>query len=96
MSRSDADRPDLVRYWFTFEVAHLAPEPGPPGTVILDGGAFAYRYFGHGAGVTGYDEDDCISLIVSTLDGEPVPPVRSKTRDVDVEALDLPRMGVPA
>jgi len=96
LSRSDADRPDLVRYWFTFEVAHLAPEPGPPGTVILDGGAFAYRYFGHGAGVTGYDEDDCISLIVSTLDGEPVPPVRSKTRDVDVEALDLPRMGVPA
>jgi hypothetical protein len=50
-----------------------------------------------GVGVTGYDEADCLGLIEEHLDGEPVPPVSSRVRNVDIESLELPaRVGVPA
>lgn len=96
-ARSDADEPDLVRYWFTFDVSGLGPAPGPPGTVTLDGGTLAFRLCGMGVGVTGYDEADCLGLIEELLDGEPVPPVRSRIRNVDVDSLELrSQVGVPA
>ncbi len=94
-ARSDADEPDKVRYWFTFDVSGLGPEPGPPGTVTLDGGTLAGWLCGMGVGVTGYDEADCLGLIEDLLDGKPVPPVLSRVRNVDVGSLELPaRVGV--
>jgi hypothetical protein len=91
------DHAELVRYWFVFDVSDLGPDPGPPGTTSLDGGTLAYRLCGLGVGVTGYDEADCLGLIEELLDGEPVPPVVSRLRNVDVESLDLRSpAGVPA
>jgi hypothetical protein len=88
-ARSDADEPGLDRYWFTFDVSALSPAPGPPGTVTLDGGTLAYRLCGMGVGVTGYDEAECLCLIEDLLDGEPVPALLSRVRNVGVESLEL-------
>ena len=85
----DAAESDLVRYWFTFDVDDLGPDPCPPGIVTLVGGTLAYRLCGLGVGVTGYDEADCFALIEEVLDGEPVPHVSSRIRDVDIESLHL-------
>lgn len=93
----DAAESDLVRYWFTFDVDDLGPDPGPPGTIVLDGGTLAYRLYGAGIGVTGYDEADCLALLEEVLDGEPVPQVSSRVRDVDIETLRLRApVGVPS
>lgn len=90
------DHAESVRYWFAFDVSDLGPDPGPPGTTSLDGGTLAYRLCGLGIGVTGYDEADCLGLIEELLDGEPIPPVLSRIRNVDVDSLDLgSRVGVP-
>lgn len=93
----DAGESELVRYWFTFDVDDVGPDPGPPGTVTLDGGTLAFRLCGLGVGVTGYDEADCLALIEEVLDGEPVPQLSSRIRDVDIESLHLrAQVGVSA
>lgn len=86
-----------MRYWFTFDVSGLGLAPGPPGAVRLDGGTLAWRLCGLGVGVTGYDEADCLGIIAELLDGEPVPPVLSRIRNVDMDSLQLrSKVGVPA
>ncbi|WP_186315613.1 hypothetical protein [Catellatospora sichuanensis] len=45
--------PDLVRYWFVFDLADHGPPPLEPGEVRLDGGTRLYRILERGAGVTG-------------------------------------------
>lgn len=47
----DDERPDLVRYWFEFDLA--GQEPPPASGVTLDGGTLAYRLLSQGVGVTG-------------------------------------------
>ena len=91
-----ADRTDLVRCWFEFDVADLA-WPTRLGTVTLDGGTLAYRMLGRGAGVTGYDVDDCLSLVGRAIAPEPLPPVVRTVTDVDVDELELSgaSIGVP-
>ena len=85
MSESD---PDLVRYWFEFDLRAIAPEC-LGGVVYLDGGSIAYHFCERGVGVTGYHENDCLGLLASVIDPDPVPPLLSATRDVDVSTLDL-------
>lgn len=58
----ETETPDLVRYWFEFDLAGHEPER-EPGRIQLDDGTAAYRLLGRGAGVTGYDEDDCLDLL---------------------------------
>ena len=59
----------LVRYWFEFDLTDHEPQP-PAGRIDLDGGTAAYRLLGRGAGVTGYDEADCLRLLGDALDGD--------------------------
>lgn len=88
------DDADLVRYWFTFDLTSLEPKVGP---ARVDGGTLASRFCGLGVGVTGYDAADCLELISALLRPEPVPPVMSAIRDVDVDALGLDHrfVGIP-
>jgi hypothetical protein len=62
----DAEEPSLVRYWFDFDLAGHA-QLGTPGSIQIDGGTAAYRLLGRGAGVTGYDEADCLRLLRGAL-----------------------------
>ena len=84
----DDDAASLVRYWFEFDVADLAPAKRE-GWIQLDGGTLAYRVCGRGVGVTGYNEADCLALIESVLDDEPLPPVARVVREVDVDSLGV-------
>lgn len=92
----DEDRPDLVRYWFEFEL--LGQEPESSHGVTLDGGTLAYRLLGRGVGVTGYDQADCLALVQRFLGDDPLPPVVRSIQDVNVSDLGLdPRfLGVAA
>ena len=83
------DDPDLVRYWFEFDLTGLEPPSYSPGTVSLDGGTLAHRFCWKGVGITGFDEADCLTLLADVLAPEAVPPVRTSTRNVDVSSLDL-------
>lgn len=85
----EADEPDLVRYWFEFDLAGLEPTPTPPGVVQLDGDTLAHRFCWRGVGVTGFDESDCIALLVEVIAPEAVPPILRSTKDVDVSTLHL-------
>jgi hypothetical protein len=49
----DSAAPDLVRYWFEFDLSQHLPEPVPPGKVRLDGEPPMYRLLARGTGVTG-------------------------------------------
>ena len=91
----ERESPGLVRYWFEFDVADQ--KPPDDSLVRLDGGTLAFRYFGSGAGVTGYDEADCLLQLTQMLDAEPLPPVIRRIRQVDVSSLPIdPRfIGVP-
>jgi hypothetical protein len=40
------------------------PRPLDPGELRLDGEDATYRLLGFGAGVTDYDEEDCLRLLV--------------------------------
>ncbi|GIG00441.1 hypothetical protein [Catellatospora citrea] len=70
----EIDNPDLVRYWFVFDLADHRPPPLEPGEVRVDGGTRLYRILERGAGVTGYDEQDCLRLLEDAA-GEPLPPL---------------------
>jgi hypothetical protein len=71
------DEPDLVRYWFEFHFADGAVQPADG--ITLDGGTAAQRLLGLGAGVTGYDEADCLRMLNDAL-GEELPPLVVSTR----------------
>ena len=60
-----------MRYWFEFDLTGHAPAV-EPGTLHLDGGSAAWRLLGRGAGVTGYDQADCLRLLEDQL-GSPLP-----------------------
>ena len=55
-----------------------------PGWVVPDGGTAAYRLFGRGAGVTGYDEADCLCLLADAL-GDELPPVARSERNPKID-----------
>ena len=80
---------ELVRFWLTFDLSGLGPEPPTTRHVVVDGGSFAYRFCGRGVGVTGYDYDDCLRLLGDALSPDSIPPVVTCERDVDVDALAL-------
>ena len=92
-----AELPDLVRYWFEFDLTDLEP-PRPAGRIIHCGGTYAFRLLGNGVGVTGYDEADCLAIIDDAIAEEPLPPVIRADADVDVSSLPIdPKfVGVPA
>jgi hypothetical protein len=69
----DIEEPGLVRYWFELHLAGHAPLI-EPGRIQLDGGTATFRLLGRGAGVTGYDEADCLGLLRGVL-GADLPPV---------------------
>jgi hypothetical protein len=77
LRRMETDTPDLVRYWFEFDLASDLPER-EPGHIQLDGGAVAYRLLSRGAGVTGYDEADCLYLLQDVLGNDLPPRLRSE------------------
>jgi hypothetical protein len=78
------DARGLVRCWF--DLSEHEPE-ARPSFILLDGGTAAYRLLGRGAGVTGYDEGDCLELLRSAL-SEDLPPVISTVRDVAPPQVD--------
>ena len=82
----EIDEPDLVRYWFQFDLTGHEPER-EPGHVSLDGGTVAYRLLARGVGVTGYDEADCLRLVRDELGGELPPVVRSERNPAIEERL---------
>ncbi len=69
----ETDEPGLVRYWFEFDLTGHEPERRAE-EIRLDGGTTAYRMLGRGAGVTGYDQADCLGLLRDALHSE-LPPV---------------------
>jgi hypothetical protein len=89
--------PDLTRFWIDFDLSDLGP-PDDAG-LVLDGGTLAYRMLGFGCGVTAPSLDEAVAMIAAELSGEPVPPIRTITEDVDVRAVDeriAGRLGNPA
>lgn len=86
----DVDAPGLVRYWFEFDLADHTPPPADG--VRLDGGDATYRLLARGAGVTGYDEADCLRLIERQL-GQPLPPVAVTVREPSIEPDDARQVG---
>ena len=90
------DRPDLVRYWFEFDVSGLARPRRQESGVTLDGDHPTHRLLWRGAGVTGFGKDDCLALLRDlTPDGE-LPPLVRADADIDVSQLKLDRLGNPA
>jgi len=79
----EIDEPDLVRYWFEFDLTGHAPEK-VPGRIQLDGGTAAYRLLGRGAGVTGYNEADCLNLLADAL-GDVLPVVVRVERNPTID-----------
>lgn len=83
----EPERPDLLRLWLDFDLTGHQPEPAASGNVRLDGGDPLWRALSRGVGVSGYDEADCLAL-VETWASNPLPPVKTLTRDPDPD--DLP------
>ena len=77
----------LIRFWLRFEID-------------LSDWSSATTHLRAGCGVTAFNLDDALRLIeAEVLDGAPIPPIKSVTKDVDVSTLDqkhvLPNMGLP-
>jgi hypothetical protein len=87
----EIDEPDLVRYWFEFDLAGHEPDPRS-GQIQLDGGTPAYRLLARGAGVTGYDEPDCLGLLRAALRGE-LPPVLRAQRNPVIDEHQARQVG---
>jgi len=90
----DAEDPGLVRYWLEFDLTGHAP-PVVPGQISVDGGTAAYRLLGRGAGVTGYDQADCLRLLRDEL-GTDLPSVVRVERNPIVENGLSREVGNPA
>lgn len=71
--------PGLLRFWFEFDLAGHAPVM-EPGQILLDG---TYRLLGRGAGVTGYDELDCLAVLERAV-GHRLPPLSRVLRQPDL------------
>lgn len=82
---SDADQPNLARYWFEFDAEFLVRRS----RLERRGMTGASKRFRPGVGVTGYDEQDCLGLVQAAFDLQPLPPVARSVRDVNVNDLDL-------
>ncbi|MEV4417213.1 hypothetical protein [Catellatospora sp. NPDC049609] len=91
----EIDNPDLVRYWFVFDLDGHRPPPPARGEVWVDGGTRLYRILERGAGVTGYDEQDCLRLLEECA-GEPLPPVESALRNPPTDPAWAGPLGNPA
>jgi hypothetical protein len=91
----EPDAPDLLRYWFEFDLTGHYPPPSPPGEIRLDGDTPTYRLLWRGVGVTGYDEHDCLRLVGEVL-GEPLPPVLRTVRDPVIDERIAIEVGNPA
>ncbi|WP_155370886.1 hypothetical protein [Catellatospora vulcania] len=91
----EIDNPDLTRYWFVFDLTDHRPPPLGPGEVRLDGGTRLYRILERGAGVTGYDEQDCLRLLEDCA-GEPLPPLRRALRNPPIAPNWRGPLGNPA
>lgn len=79
----DIEEPGLIRYWFEFDLTNHGPE-SEPGSVSLDGGTAAYRLLGRGAGVTGYDEADCLRVLADAL-GDALPALARSERNPKID-----------
>jgi len=79
----ETDASGLVRFWFEFDLRGHEPER-EPGRVQVDGGTAAYRLLGRGAGVTGYDESDCLRLLHDAL-GDELPPLLRVERNPTID-----------
>lgn len=78
----EVDEPGLLRFWFEFELTEHAPVLNR-GHVLLDGGTETYRLLGRGAGVTGYDEQDCLAVLAREV-GHPLPTLTRVVRQPDL------------
>lgn len=79
----ETDEPNLARYWFEFDLTGHVPGR-EPGRIQLDGGTVTYRLLGRGAGVTGYDEADCLGLLSDALSDE-LPPILRAERSPTID-----------
>ena len=81
----------LTRFWFEFDLdGHRPPAPAP-GATDLDGGSAQYRWLSFGAGVTAYDEEDALTLLLELV-GADLPPRIRTVMDVDADRAAL---GIP-
>jgi hypothetical protein len=99
MKDMETDEPGLLRFWFEFDLSGHAPVV-EPGQVLLDGGTQTYRLLGQGAGVTGYDGQDCLAMLERVV-GHRLPPVTRVLRQPDLSrpptaAIDPQWIGNPA
>ena len=78
-SAVEIEEPGLIRYWFEFDLTGHTPDTASA-RVSLDGGTATYRLLGLGAGVTGYNETDCLQLLARAL-GDDLPPVAHSERN---------------
>jgi hypothetical protein len=91
----------LVRFWFEFDLSEHQPSQLERGAVQVDGGDVVYRLLHRGAGVTGYDELDCLSLLATAL-GEvstaplALPQTTSVSRNPAVDEGLATQVGNPA
>ncbi|WP_155374466.1 hypothetical protein [Catellatospora vulcania] len=91
----EIDNPDLVRYWFVFDLTEHRPPPWPAGRIVLNCAPTLYGLLYQGAGVTGYDQRDCLRLLEAQA-GEPLPPVERALRNPPIEPAWRGHLGNPA
>jgi hypothetical protein len=81
----------LTRFWFEFDLDGHRPPTVPPGTTNIDGGSVQYRWLSFGAGATGYDEEDALTLLRDLVGADLPPRIRAvKDGDADRAALGIP------
>jgi hypothetical protein len=81
----------LTRFWFEFDLEGHHPPAPSPGADNLDGGTLQHQWLSFGAGVTGYDEEDALTLLRDLVGADLPPRIRSvKDIDADRAALDIP------
>ncbi|GAA1416516.1 hypothetical protein ACFQZ4_29490 [Catellatospora coxensis] len=94
----EIDNPGLVRYWFVFDLTEHRPPPRPEpegGGFVMDCTPTLYGLLWRGAGVTGYDEQDCLRLLEAYA-GEPLPAVERALRYPAIDPAWRGRLGNPA
>jgi hypothetical protein len=81
----------LTRFWFAFDLdGHHPPVPAP-GADGRDGGTVRHQWLSFGAGVTGYDQEDALTLLRELVGADLPPPIRCVTDgDADRASLGIP------